>query len=48
MAPAASDAFARNMLALIETLAPEGALAVDPNDEVVGALLVRPEEEAAA
>jgi NAD(P) transhydrogenase subunit alpha len=48
MAPAASDAFARNMLALIQALAPDGALAVDPDDDVVGALLVRARKEAAA
>ena len=48
MAPAASEAFARNMLALVDLIAPEGALALDPEDEVVGALLDRPREEAAA
>jgi NAD(P) transhydrogenase subunit alpha len=48
MAPAASDAFARNMLALVELLAPDGSLNVNPEDEVVGALLARPRQEAAA
>jgi NAD(P) transhydrogenase subunit alpha len=40
MAPAASDAFARNVAAVIAAIVgAEGGLAVDPNDEVIGALL---------
>lgn len=48
MAPAASDAYARNMLAVIEALAPDGELAVNEDDEVVGALSLSTREEAAA
>jgi NAD(P) transhydrogenase subunit alpha len=40
MAPAASDAYARNVAAVIAAITDtEGGLHVDPNDEVIGALL---------
>ena len=38
MAPAASDAYARNIAALISALVNDGELAVDLTDEVVGAM----------
>lgn len=40
MAPAASRAYARNVTALLGLLIRDGALTVDPEDEVVGAMLV--------
>ncbi|MGC4174294.1 NAD(P) transhydrogenase subunit alpha [Demequina sp.] len=42
MAPAASDAYARNIAAVIAAIVSEGELAIDPTDEVVGALLGAP------
>jgi NAD(P) transhydrogenase subunit alpha len=40
MAPAASDAYARNVAAVIAAIiGPEGGLVIDPSDEVIGALL---------
>ncbi len=40
MAPAASVAYARNVTALLTHLTRDGALVVDPADEITGALLV--------
>jgi NAD(P) transhydrogenase subunit alpha len=40
MAPGASAAYARNVTALITHLLPQGEVLIDPNDEVVGPMLV--------
>ncbi len=40
MAPAASDAFAKNVQAVLAAVLAEGELAVDPEDEVIGQMLV--------
>ena len=40
MAPAASQAYARNLAALLALVVRDGALVIDPADEVVGAMLV--------
>lgn len=40
MAPAASRAYARNMTAVLGSLVKDGALHIDPSDEVIGAMLV--------
>jgi len=46
MAPAASDAYARNVAAVIAAMiGPEGGIVIDPADEVVGALLGAPKGE---
>ncbi len=39
MAPAASDAFARNVTAVVASLIVDGALVVDPTDDVIGSML---------
>lgn len=40
MAPAASRAYARNIVALLGLMVRDGAVTVDPADEVIGAMLV--------
>ena len=40
MAPAASTAYARNIAALLTHLTRDGAVVIDPTDEITGALLV--------
>lgn len=47
MAPAASDAYARNVQAVLAALVVEGAVTVDPADDVIGAMLITAEEESA-
>jgi len=42
MAPAASDAFARNIAAVIAAIVIDGELTIDPNDEVISKMLVTP------
>jgi H+-translocating NAD(P) transhydrogenase subunit alpha len=46
MAPGASAAYARNVAALVAHLLPEGSPVIDPDDEVVGAMLVAHEGKA--
>lgn len=40
MAPAASRAYARNLTAVLAAVVKDGALAIDPADEAIGAMLV--------
>ncbi len=47
MAPGASAAYARNITALMAHLIRDGALVLDPADEITGAILVAPAEAAA-
>ncbi len=44
MAPAASDAFARNVQAVLAAITVDGAITVDPADDVIGAMLYPPVE----
>lgn len=48
MAPAASDAFSRNVLAVLTALVVDGAITVDPTDDVMSAMLISAPEEASA
>jgi len=48
MAPAASDAFAKNVQAVLEAITASGAVTIDPTDDVIGAMLVAPTEEESA
>ena len=47
MAPAASDAYARNVLAVINAIVVDGEVVVDADDDVIGAMLIGSTEEAA-
>lgn len=42
MAPAASDAYARNVAAVINAIIRDGELVIDPDDEVISRMLVTP------
>jgi NAD(P) transhydrogenase subunit alpha len=42
MAPAASDAFARNVQAVLTAITVEGEITIDPADDVIGAMLYPP------
>jgi NAD(P) transhydrogenase subunit alpha len=42
MAPAASDAYARNVAAVIAAIVKDGELTIDPDDEVISKMLVTP------
>ncbi|PKQ25956.1 MAG: NAD(P) transhydrogenase subunit alpha [Actinobacteria bacterium HGW-Actinobacteria-4] len=42
MAPAASDAFSKNLAAVVTSLIKDGQIVVNPEDEVIGAMLVQP------
>jgi len=46
MAPAASDAYARNISAVVDAIITEGELLVSTADEVIGAMLIGAPEEA--
>jgi len=46
MAQGASAAYARNVTALVAHLVRDGALVLDPADEITAAILVKPEETA--
>lgn len=45
MAPAASDAYARNLVAVLGQIVADGAVNVDPDDDVIGAMRVRSAQE---
>lgn len=47
MAPAASDAYARNVLAVLNAIVVDGEVVVDAEDDVIGAMLIGSKEEAA-
>jgi NAD(P) transhydrogenase subunit alpha len=48
MAPAASDAFSRNVLAVITALIVDGAVAIDPEDDVLSKMLIEATKEVSA
>ena len=48
MAPAASDAFARNVLAVLTAIITDGKVVVDPEDDVMKAMLFAATEEVSA
>ena len=47
MAPAASDAYARNVLAVLNAVIIDGAVVVDVEDDVLGAILIAAKETSA-
>lgn len=48
MAPAASDAYARNVQAVLNAVLVDGAVVVNPDDDVIGAMLFTVTEEVSA